>query len=56
MPCGMQKIRTVFDNAKIGIFWKDINRRFIDSNAFFRDYYGFTQSSDFFYKTDEEMG
>lgn len=50
------EIRTFFDNAKIGIFWKDINRRFIDGNAFFRDYYGFTQSSDFVGKTDEEMG
>lgn len=50
----------LFDNVvnqlHIGIFWKDINRRFVGANDTFMKFYNFKSIADFKGKTDEDIG
>ena len=52
--------KTLQDNIAsllpVGIFWKDIDRRFLGANQMFLDYYGLNSVDDIIGKTDEDMG
>ncbi len=47
--------KALVDTCPVGLFWKDINRRFLGVNQAFLDYYGFESESTVLGKTDEEM-
>lgn len=49
-------LRNVLEFSDIGVFWKDRNRRFIDVNDNFMNFYGITDKDLIIGKTDEEMG
>ncbi len=46
----------LMQNAQVGIFWKDANRRFLGANQMFLDYYGFQSLDEILGKNDEDMG
>ena len=50
----------LFDNIlhqlKIGIFWKDRDRRFVGTNRTFLKYFGFASEKDLLGKRDEDLG
>lgn len=46
----------IFYNSEIGMFYKDKNRKFIDVNNAFLDYYGFDSKDAVLGKNDEEVG
>ncbi|MCR5416113.1 MAG: EAL domain-containing protein [Pseudobutyrivibrio sp.] len=50
------KLGEIIDSLPFGIFWKDINRRFIGANKMFLDYYGFESVDEILGKNDEDMG
>lgn len=47
---------TLVEDDRVGIFWKDADRRFVGANRTFMKYYGFSNSRDFVGKNDEEIG
>ncbi|WP_051532803.1 EAL domain-containing protein [Lachnobacterium bovis] len=49
-------LRNVLELSNVGIFWKDKNRRFIDVNDYFLNFYGISDKDEIIGKTDEEMG
>ncbi|SFH75007.1 diguanylate cyclase (GGDEF) domain-containing protein [Pseudobutyrivibrio sp. OR37] len=40
----------------VGVFWKDMHRRFVGANQMFLDYYGLKSVDSIIGKTDEDMG
>ena len=46
----------ILQMVPIGVFWKDIHRRFLGANQMFLDYYGLQSVEDIIGKTDEDMG
>ncbi len=42
-------------NADIAVFWKDKSRRFLGANECFLDYFGLSDVSELFGKTDEDL-
>lgn len=48
--------KKILDNIKVGVFWKDKDRRFVGVNQAFLDAYGFDREEDVIGKTDEDMG
>lgn len=48
--------RSLARDEHLMLFWKDGNRRFIDANQAFLDYYGFDSADEIRGKTDEDMG
>ncbi len=46
----------IFYNSEIGMFYKDKDRRFLDVNNAFLDYYSFESKDAVLGKTDEEVG
>lgn len=46
---------SLLDGCPVGLFWKDINRRFLGVNKVFLDYYGFDSAGDVIGKTDEDL-
>ena len=47
--------RAVAADTKMGLFWKDRDRRFVGVNQAFLDYYGFKSDAEVLGKTDEDM-
>lgn len=47
---------TLLDLVPAGVFWKDVNRRFLGVNKNFLDFYSFDSVNDVLGKTDEDMG
>ena len=47
--------RSAIDSFDVGIFWKDMNRRFLGVNKVFLDYYGFESVNELLGKTDEDL-
>ena len=47
--------QAVFASKKLGVFWKDRDRRFLGGNDYFLSYYDL-ELTDVLGKTDEEMG
>lgn len=48
--------RAIQDYERLGIFWKDKDRRFLGCNNAFLTYYGFESQEEIIGKTDEDMG
>lgn len=48
--------KTVLKDTRVGMFWKDVNRRFLGANQQFLTYYGLNSVEDIYGKTDEDMG
>ena len=46
----------ILSTFKVGIFWKDNERRFCGANQMFLDYYNLDSVNDILGKTDEDMG
>ena len=51
-----EELESILGAARIMIFWKDRERRFVGANQAFLDYYGFSSLDDIIGKTDEDMG
>ncbi|SFG10146.1 diguanylate cyclase (GGDEF) domain-containing protein [Lachnospiraceae bacterium C7] len=49
-------LRNLLEYSDRGIFWKDTDRRFIDINKKFMEFYNIQSKRDIIGKTDEEMG
>ena len=49
-------LKAVFETNGIKFFLKDKNRRFVDANQAFLDFYGFSSVGDIKGRTDEDMG
>ena len=47
--------KTTVETCPVGVFWKDMNRRFLGVNKAFLEYYGFESEDQVLGKTDEEM-
>ncbi|MQN01551.1 MAG: PAS domain S-box protein [bacterium LCO1.1] len=48
--------KQILDAIPTGIFWKDIDRKFLGANKAFLDAYGFSSEDAIIGKTDEDMG
>ena len=48
--------RNILSHLPIGVFWKDMNRKFLGANQLFLDYYDFPSVNSIIGKTDEDMG